>query len=339
MAGGVFSEAQLFGMTIRESASDGSDFTNPAADYRRLFLGEDGLLHVKDSAGVVTGPYTGGTVDYVLCEGRLTLTTGVAVTTADVTAATTLYFTPYRGSRISTYSGAVWSTSTFTEKSITLASLTAGLPYDCFIVDSTLALELLAWTNTTTRATALVLQDGVLVKSGATTRRYLGTICIAATGQCEDSVLKRFVFNYYNQLQRPMRAVDTTDTWTYATAAWRQARATAANKVEYVCGISEALVRADVQGGQQSVSTAAGINGIGVDSTTVNSAQLNNQAFAPGSAGTRLTQLASYRGWPGIGYHYLAWLEYASSGATITFVGDDGQTGLAQSGISAEIWA
>lgn len=51
---GVFSEEELFGMTIRESATDGSDFTNPAADYRRLFLGEDGQLHVKDSAGAVT---------------------------------------------------------------------------------------------------------------------------------------------------------------------------------------------------------------------------------------------------------------------------------------------
>jgi len=58
MAGGKFSLANLFGMTIRESANDGSDFTNPDADYRRLFLGEDGLLHVKDSAGAVTSPYT-----------------------------------------------------------------------------------------------------------------------------------------------------------------------------------------------------------------------------------------------------------------------------------------
>jgi hypothetical protein len=52
---GVISTSQIFGLTIRESANDGSDFTNPAADYRRLFLGEDGELHVKDSAGSVTG--------------------------------------------------------------------------------------------------------------------------------------------------------------------------------------------------------------------------------------------------------------------------------------------
>ena len=51
---GKISEALTYGLTIRESADDGSDFTNPAADYRRLFLGEDGQLHVKDSAGAVT---------------------------------------------------------------------------------------------------------------------------------------------------------------------------------------------------------------------------------------------------------------------------------------------
>lgn len=59
MAGGVFSGAKLHAMTIRESTNDGSDFTNPDADFRRLFLGEDGLLWVKDSAGTVTHPYDG----------------------------------------------------------------------------------------------------------------------------------------------------------------------------------------------------------------------------------------------------------------------------------------
>lgn len=49
-----FSLANLFGITLRESANDGSDFTNPDADYRRVFLGEDGQLHAKDSAGTVT---------------------------------------------------------------------------------------------------------------------------------------------------------------------------------------------------------------------------------------------------------------------------------------------
>jgi hypothetical protein len=51
---GLIHEDKAYGLTIRESATDGSDFTNPDADYRRLFLGEDGQLHVKDSAGTVT---------------------------------------------------------------------------------------------------------------------------------------------------------------------------------------------------------------------------------------------------------------------------------------------
>ena len=41
-------------LLVQEAATDGSDFGNPAADYRRLFLGEDGALHLKDSAGAVT---------------------------------------------------------------------------------------------------------------------------------------------------------------------------------------------------------------------------------------------------------------------------------------------
>jgi hypothetical protein len=56
---GLFSSAKLFAMTIRESATDGSDFTNPDADYRRLFLGEDGAMHLKDSSGNVTDVASG----------------------------------------------------------------------------------------------------------------------------------------------------------------------------------------------------------------------------------------------------------------------------------------
>jgi hypothetical protein len=41
-------------LIVQEAADDGSDFSNPDADYRVLFLGEDGALHLKDSAGTVT---------------------------------------------------------------------------------------------------------------------------------------------------------------------------------------------------------------------------------------------------------------------------------------------
>lgn len=48
-------------VTVQEIASDGSDIAdNPAADYRKLFLGEDGALHLMDSAGTVTDVVAGG---------------------------------------------------------------------------------------------------------------------------------------------------------------------------------------------------------------------------------------------------------------------------------------
>lgn len=56
---GAFEDEKIYGIKIRESANDGSDFTNPDADYRLAFLGEDGLWHVKDSSGTVTDPFAG----------------------------------------------------------------------------------------------------------------------------------------------------------------------------------------------------------------------------------------------------------------------------------------
>lgn len=57
---GAIEDAKAYAVLIRESADDGSDFTNPPSDYRRLFLGEDGDLHLKDSAGSVTDIGGGG---------------------------------------------------------------------------------------------------------------------------------------------------------------------------------------------------------------------------------------------------------------------------------------
>jgi hypothetical protein len=55
------------------------------------------------------------------------------------------------------------------------------------------------WQLNGTRATALALQNNVLVKSGDSTRRYLGSCCTNATsGQAEDSLRNALVFNAYN---------------------------------------------------------------------------------------------------------------------------------------------
>lgn len=65
----------IYGVHIRESANDGSDFSNAAADYRVAFLGEDGLWHFRDSAGAVTAKGAGGSeVDYVQATANVNVT-------------------------------------------------------------------------------------------------------------------------------------------------------------------------------------------------------------------------------------------------------------------------
>lgn len=300
------------------------------------FANADPVTLTFNRAGDKGSDGAGATADPSIAQGRLTLTTGVPITTSDVTAATTLYYTPFKGNLISTYSGSAWSTNPFTEKSISLAGLTAGLPYDVFIVDSTLALELLAWTNTTTRATALALQDGIYCKTGALTRRYLGTICIVATGQTEDSVARRMVWNAYHRVERPMKYVDTTDNWTYAVTAWQQMRGQSTAKVEFVIGLVEDAVKALFLHMIAGASGQAAAAGIGLDSATVNSAETYTEVSA-GAAVTKLPATARYRGWPAVGYHYLAPLEYRRAG-TCTFFGDDGVADQ-QTGLTAEVWA
>lgn len=49
-------EEPIYGLKVRESADDGSDFGVPEADYRIWFVGEDGYFHLKDAAGTVTTP-------------------------------------------------------------------------------------------------------------------------------------------------------------------------------------------------------------------------------------------------------------------------------------------
>jgi len=94
------------------------------------------------------------------------------------------------------------------------------LPYDVwgYLSGGTLALEILAWTNLTTRATALAKQDGVLVKTGDATRKYLGTILCFWAGYCEDCSqanttygnATHFVWNMYNRVPRSLSMVNVT---------------------------------------------------------------------------------------------------------------------------------
>lgn len=273
------------------------------------------------------------------CDGRLTLTTATAVTTSDVTAATTIYFTPFRGNRIALYDGSAnWNVYTFSELSIAVPATTNQM-YDvwCYNNNGSPALELLAWTNDTTRATALALQDGVYVKNGSTTRRYLGSFrTTGVSGQTEDSVNFRYLYNYYNRVDRLMRGPDeTTDTWTHNTNTFRQANGVTTNKFEVVVGWSEDSIDVNVTSRCQHSGSLDVIVGVGVDSTTVSSAVFY-MGHGAGNGGVLGLTFAHYSGVPAVGKHAYNWLEKGGSSGTSTFYGDGG-TGAQLHGIRGRI--
>ena len=91
-----------------------------------------------------------------LWEARLSPSTGVPVSASDVTGATTIYLTPFRGNRIALLNG-VWSVFALAaDLSLALGTLVANTNYDIFCFDNsgTPALEFgPAWTDDNTRAT------------------------------------------------------------------------------------------------------------------------------------------------------------------------------------------
>ena len=271
------------------------------------------------ASGLLSTPYVADVQD-----SRLTLTTAVPVTTSDVTGATTIYCTPYKGKSIALYDGSTrWNVRQSAEFSLALGTLTSGKPYDVFCYDNagTPTLEFLVWTSDTARVTALVMQDGILVKTGATTRRYLGTFYTTATTTTEDSKAKRFLWNYYNRVIRYMEVIEATATWTYTTATWRQARATATNQLEFILGVAEDAVQAtvDVIAGN-STATVFRSAGIGLDSTSA-LASGSKSSGSHGAANEIHVCVSSFVGIPAAGRHTLVWLEYSTALGTCTWYG------------------
>lgn len=266
---------------------------------------------------------------FVAQDFRLSLTTGVPVTTSDVTGATTIYAVPKTGNRIGLYDGARWRNYTSAEFSLALGTLTSGKPYDVFCYQNAgvPTLEFLAWTNDSTRATALAYDSGILIKSGDATRRYLGTFYTTSTTQTEDSVANRYLWNYYHRAVRQMSRIETTASWTYTTATIRQANASASNQLNFFIGLVEDTV--DATASSWATNTSANIyvqSGVGLNSTSSFSS-IGNSASAI-TIGQPATPSGRFVGIPALGKNYLSWNEYSTALGTTTWAGNTNNSGI-----------
>lgn len=269
---------------------------------------------------------------------RLSLTSGTPVTTADVTAATTLYCTPYRGNRIG-LADALGNVTirTSAEFSIAIPATTATM-YDVFAFSNAgvPTLELLAWSNsgngTSARATAVVLTTtGFYTKSGDLTRRLIGSVYTGTvSGQTEVSATKMYVSNVYNRVRRPMIRQEGTASWPYTLATIRQANGAAANQLDFIVSINDSAIDAQTMINVGS-SSGAGIvvtTGIGLDSTSTflgepASIQILN-------ANTPQLIQGRYKAFPGVGKHFCSWNEYsAATGLTTWYASGAGANAVA----------
>jgi hypothetical protein len=257
---------------------------------------------------------------------RLSLTTATCLTTADVTGASagTLYLTPCTGNRITLFdtSGNPETCST-AEVSIAVPASTSQM-YDVFAFnDARLAPARDAGAarlderhdagdGDCVDATAAIRSPAI------TSRLYVGSFrTTTVSGQTEDSITKRYVWNNYNRVRRTLERFETTASWNYSTATVRQANGATANQVEIVVGVQEATLDLNLNAAANNNGAVVAVSvGIGEDSTTTYTKGWFSAApvtTAIGVLGGRMTKQ------PAIGRHFYSWNEWSAATPTTTW--------------------
>ncbi len=246
---------------------------------------------------------------------------------------TSLRYLPDVSNRCWCYENNVWVEKVIPDAGITAPAtgLTANTTYTLFVYDNsgTLTLDMDSGNNTVT-------QNGIRVKAGATSRTALA-LCFAPThgvtnkGQIltlNEDAKSQTLCNFYNK--RPVTLVrqELTDSWTYATAAFRSANNSTTNRVTATCdGANEIVCTVNAMAAAASGNLAT--VGVGVDSTTVDSSQ--NRVSIVSATGVTI---AVYFGVPAASTHFFQWLESSPGATTDTFFGDNtGATGQCQSAL------
>jgi hypothetical protein len=350
---------------VLDANGEADVWTTPGVDYKFELRNSSGVL--QWTVDNIPSPDDTSTtqVDAVSVDpgGRLSLTSLTPVTTSDVTGATTIYYVPHRHNRIALWNGQDWVPQAInsqlsqatTDNTKSPAAVANNSNYDLFVWLDFGTLRLSrgpAWTSDTARGTgagtteltqiggryvnAATITNGPSAEAGL----YVGTVRSDGSAQINDSLLKRHVWNMYHRASRAMRATESANSWVYNTATWRQANGSTANQLDLVLGLNEDTVSARVLSCGVFSFPEYGQVGVGLDATNALASGCINQHVGPQTVDMRLGMTAEWRGHPGIGRHYLAWLEYCSAGGGgILWLGDNNTPTVTQSGISGEVLA
>lgn len=257
-------------------------------------------------------------------QGRLTLTSGTPVLSSDVTAATTVYYTPYVGSLVPIYNGTSMVPTEFAELSLLLNSNhLANTIYDVFVFLNAGVATIgtgPAWSNSAAAAgargsgggtTQLSRVKGIwtntvsmTARNGSTTYTvgpnlgvYLGSILIdGSAGQvtCHSSYgqSRRWgVWNAYNRRQIRLKAGDASTSWTSINASGIHAANTnSANSLTVFCGLPEEVAELQYSSRAAGAITTGLVMsaqvGIGFNSTSAMSGKIAHHQLDNSTAST-----------------------------------------------------
>jgi hypothetical protein len=242
------------------------------------------------------------------------------------TSANTLYVTPYTSGLMGLYTGTLWNLYESTVAlSVTIPG-TTNTVYDvyAYVSSGAITIGLLAWSGINTPPTR-GLQDGVIYTNGSALYRFLGSVMTGAvSAQIPDTAAQRFVWNWYNPIKRRCFAQDPTNSWTYGSSTIRASNANTTDgqgRLGILIGVVNQTVQATFfQGSDPSLNNLAAFAGIGVNSTTVATAQSavnGDTTFGGNNTCSLITTLAT------AGYNALQMLEWVGpTGNNIDFAGD-----------------
>jgi hypothetical protein len=283
-------------------------------------------------------------------QGRLTLVSYTPVLTSDVVGATTVYYTSYVGDWLPIPG----TPQIFSQISLTLepSIQTAGNIYDIFAVNIVTGDETNfylctgpAWENSTTRTAQISQSGGAGLWVNASTLTncyngytnyggqpayaalYLGSIYMTANGETSmqfkpaaasgGSASVLGLYNAYNRVRVSSQSIDSTNSWTYAGAAWRASDDSNSNRITFLDGLQQSFIEANFLQASNQTSGIQATIGIQLDATTGGPSGFLGSLV--GQSGY-LTMNSKNNLDPQLGLHYIQAMEF-SSGSTATFYG------------------
>lgn len=273
--------------------------------------------------------------------GRLSVSDTESV--ADNAVASALYYVPHLHNQIALYNEGEsrWELVTFSAVTLDTGGVGTSDNWDVFGYNDAgnLALEKVVWAGNNTRDVDLALIDGVPIKTGEPTKRYLGTFRGTDSDNAGDWDEQRFVWNFNNRVRRKLFKATSDNSWLLpdSATAWRGWNSSDATAVEIVTGLLTDVVemRAGINIGGDFQS--GGVIGIAEGTSDHTDADIYQSAYLQGGYSSIYAQMVKMLDY--IGYRKLIAVERYQGDAfqTATMYGTDGST--RQAGIVGSCWA